>query len=44
MVPAGFENAGVPGSSPGVAIEEHDERTTALRSTRGAVFVYETSD
>ena len=27
MVPAGFENAGVPGSSPGVAIED-DERTT----------------
>ena len=27
MVPAGFENAGVPGSPPGVAIEV-DERTT----------------
>ena len=27
MVPAGFENAGVPGSPPGVPIED-DERTT----------------
>ena len=27
MVPAGFENAGVPGSSPGVAIEDDERRT-----------------
>ena len=27
MVRAGFENAGVPGSSPGVAIEDEERRT-----------------
>ena len=44
MVCLGIEDAGVPGSSPGVAIEDDERKNTALRSPRGAVFAFETSE